>query len=70
MADKRRTQDDSICRITHIRTKNNDLWMGLLALALKCAPEEAKKLIREISDNDAAVTVEMRNISNATDGTN
>ena len=67
MADKGRTQTDMLNSITEIRAHNNDLWMGILTIALQCSPEETKELIRGITKNDTRVTLEMRNIADAID---
>jgi hypothetical protein len=47
---------NQIYEIEHIRTRNNSLWMELLRIALKHAPEEAKKVLRKINENDNAVS--------------
>jgi len=47
---------NKIYEIEHIRTRNNSLWMELLRIALKYAPEEAKKVLRKINENDNAVS--------------
>lgn len=50
------TEDDLINRIQDIRTQNNKLWMSLLRLAMKYAPQAAKKILAEITVNDRAVS--------------
>jgi len=45
-----------ISAITSIREKNNRAWMGILTLALEHAPEDARKLIRGITDNDRMIS--------------
>jgi len=47
---------NKIYEIEHIRTRNNSLWMELLKIALKYAPEEAKKVLKQINENDNAVS--------------
>jgi hypothetical protein len=47
---------NKIYEIEHIRTRNNSLWMELLRIALKHAPEEAKTVLRKINENDNAVS--------------
>lgn len=42
--------------IQKIRTKNNKLWMDLMRLAFKHSPEEAKKIMGQISQNDEKIT--------------
>lgn len=44
-----------INRVTAIRARNNRLWMGLLSLALRSAPKEAKRILRQINQNDARI---------------
>ena len=49
--------DDAILdRIHMIRTANNGLWMRLLAIALECAPDETKRVLKSINDNDLAIS--------------
>ena len=47
---------DAIGKITSIRARNNDLWMRLLQIALEAAPDEAKEVLRQINENDRAVS--------------
>ena len=42
--------------IKDIRMRNNDLWMRVLEIALKNAPEETKEILRMIKNNDEAVS--------------
>ena len=46
---------DIIDQIQDIRTRNNKNWMDILRLAFKHAPEEAAKLMEQISSNDAEI---------------
>ena len=46
----------SVYEIEQIRADNNKLWMELLRLALKHAPNEAKKILRAIRKNDEAIS--------------
>lgn len=55
---------DTIEKITKIRRRNNDLWMKLLSLALEVAPDRTRGLLREIADNDRAITKIMGEIAN------
>jgi hypothetical protein len=43
-------------QIKDIRIRNNDLWLGLLELALWHSPKEAKKLLKQIRENDLEVS--------------
>lgn len=67
MAVNGRSEEDMLDSVTEIRVRNNDLWMGILAIALKADPEHTKELIRAIAKNDAAITMEMTGIADATD---
>ena len=46
-----------INQITEIRAKNNRHWMALLTLAFAHAPEEAKQILKNISDCDSEINV-------------
>ena len=43
-------------QISKIREKNNKNWMNILKLAFKYAPEEAKEIMKDISEYDQEVT--------------
>lgn len=43
-------------RVTAIRSRNNRLWMTILTIALESSPIKAKKIIRQITDNDRKVS--------------
>jgi hypothetical protein len=45
-----------LLQIQRIRSRNNKLWMKLLALALSSKPREAKAIIKKIAANDTKVT--------------
>lgn len=53
---KKRTPSQIVDIVTAIRRRNNICWMNLLRLALKAKPRKAKRIIREITTNDAQVT--------------
>ena len=50
---------NSIEKIENIRKKNNSNWMELLKIALKYAPEETKKVLRRILEQDKKVSKEL-----------
>ena len=50
------TEKSTIGKITAIRARNNDLWMRLLEIALESAPDETKSVLRQINENDRAVS--------------
>lgn len=45
-----------ILNIEEVRSKNNVQWMKILQIALQHAPEETKKVLREINNNDRRVS--------------
>lgn len=47
---------DTIGAITAVRSRNNDLWMKLLEIAMETAPDETKAVLRQINENDRAVS--------------
>jgi hypothetical protein len=50
---------DIVDQIEIIRSNNNRLWMQLVRLALTSAPEEAKRILRQIKNNDMQVSTWM-----------
>lgn len=48
--------NDIIDQIEKIRRKNNKLWVGLLRLAFRHAPKEARKIMKKITKNDREVS--------------
>lgn len=55
MADHRSVEDDILDDVKSIRAKNNDLWMKIVAVALKADPITTKRLMRHIAANDSMV---------------
>lgn len=55
MADERRTPEDLLGAMREVRSRNNDLWMGLAGLAVLCAPEQAREIIRGIRQHDKMI---------------
>ncbi len=51
--------------IKKIRVRNNDLWMSVLDIALKHAPDETKKLLAKIRLHDMMVSQYMGDIISA-----
>jgi len=39
-----------------IRTANNILWMDILKIAFNAAPTEARKVMKQIKENDREIT--------------
>lgn len=54
---------DVIGAISDIRMSNNRLWMRLLEIALRNAPDEAKPVLRQINVNDRKVSVLLERIA-------
>jgi len=50
------THGNAIYEIEHIRTRNNSLWMELLKIALEYAPVKTKEVLKQINENDTAVS--------------
>jgi hypothetical protein len=55
---------DWIEEIQIIRVKNNKLWMELVRIAAETAPERTKKVMKQISANDEAVTKIVKEYAN------
>lgn len=49
------TTSDLIDQVEEVRRDNNRLWMQLLRIALKAAPEEAKATLTKINENDKLI---------------
>lgn len=47
-------------KLAEIRARNNHLWMGVVRLAMKYAPEEARRIFGEIERNDEVITKSIR----------
>lgn len=47
--------DKVIQQISEVRKANNICWMELLSIAFKYAPEEAKKIFKQITTNDKQI---------------
>lgn len=53
---------DHLKSISDVRVTNNLLWMKLVEIALRHAPEEAKEVLAEIRLNDTMISEHMRDI--------
>lgn len=58
-----RRDEEIIDRITAIRTRNNIQWMRVLEIALEHAPEETKQVLKDINDNDRAISELLRDLT-------
>jgi hypothetical protein len=47
--------DETIDQIEAARTSNNVNWMALVRLAFRVAPKEAREIMRQIGEHDAAI---------------
>ena len=54
---------DVIEEIARVRARNNGLWMSILEIALEAAPEDTKEVLREINDNDRAISAMLRELT-------
>ena len=52
-----------ITQISNARKKNNINWMNLLRLAMKFAPVEAKKILKDINKQDQQISKLVSRIS-------
>ena len=52
-----------INKIEKVRSKNNVNWMGVLRLAFKYAPEEAKELMKKIDHEDNSISELVKKLS-------
>lgn len=50
------TAPNELKEIKEIRVHNNDLWMEILAVALKYQRQTTKALIEKIRENDKKIT--------------
>lgn len=60
---KERRDEEIIDRISMIRTQNNILWMRILEIALEYAPDETKRVLREIHSNDTNISDLVRDLA-------
>jgi|TARA_B100000768_G_scaffold147002_1_gene140304 hypothetical protein len=56
----KRTDIDIIDEIQSIRSKNNINWMNILKIAFKYAPEETRKVFKNIAKEDNSI-IELSN---------
>ena len=52
----RKSNEQIVKEIGNVRSRNNWLWMALLALALEGKPKKAKKILGEINKNDKEIS--------------
>ena len=51
--------------IKEVRAKNNDCWMDILKLAFAYAPNQAKEIFKNITENDAEINKLSKELSDA-----
>lgn len=52
---EKQNQRGIINQIKKIRARNNNCWMEVLQIAFKYAPEESRKIFRDIVHNDEEI---------------
>ena len=63
----KRTEAEIINDIEKTRSRNNKNWMNIIRLAMEKAPEETKKIMSAIAEEDAkvqALTLELAGVKN------
>ncbi len=55
--------DKFVDEIEFVRKKNNNVWMSLLRIAMKHAPEETKDVLNQINKNDKKITELMQGLA-------
>lgn len=58
------TDLEIIDEIEKVRSKNNINWMNILRLAFKNSPEEARKIVRKINNDDSKISKLLEKLSN------
>tara|TARA_Y100001958_G_C20655708_1_gene181687 strand:- start:107 stop:295 length:189 start_codon:yes stop_codon:yes gene_type:complete len=53
-----------INKITDARKKNNINWMNLLKVAIKHAPKQSKKILKNINQQDKKISKLLKQITN------
>ena len=53
-----------IKQITNARKKNNINWMNLLRISIKYAPNQSKKILKDINKQDKKISQLLRKITN------
>lgn len=51
-----RNPNEVINDIQKVRTKNNELWMQLLRIAMQNDPEQTKHIMKKIRSNDLKIS--------------
>lgn len=52
-----------IKQITNARKKNNINWMNLLRISIKYAPNESKKILKDINNQDKKISQLLKKIT-------
>ena len=58
------TTEEIIGNIQGVRASNNDMWMELLRIAARYAPQETADILRKISGRDAMINDLLRELTN------
>ena len=60
---KKKNYSQIINKIQLLRKKNNTNWMDILRLAMKHAPNETKKILKNINNYDKKISDEVTSIT-------
>ena len=60
---KKKEYSQIINKIQLLRKKNNTNWMDILRLAMKHAPNETKKILKNINNYDKKISNEVSSIT-------
>jgi|TARA_B110000483_G_C18072234_1_gene494531 hypothetical protein len=60
---KKKNYSQIINKIQLLRKKNNINWMDILRLAMKYAPNETKKILKNINNYDKKISNEVSSIT-------
>ena len=55
-----------IKEITNARKKNNMNWMNLLKISIKYAPDQSKKILKDINKHDKKISQLLKKLQNNT----
>lgn len=56
-------EDALFTRIETVRSMNNGLWMEIVRIAYRYAPEETRNVMRRVNNNDQAIVGMLRELA-------
>lgn len=56
-------EDKLFTRIETVRSMNNGLWMEIVRIAYRYAPEETRAVMRRVNNNDQAISGMLRELA-------